>query len=82
MPLYQADDEVDADEPVTGEGDDAEDSEKEDASDPASGPVAEGRLDDNDMELAKLLNEGLAETYYSGPSPRSMTRWRRMGGKW
>ncbi len=37
---------------------------------------------ESDPELAALFASGDAVSYYAGPSPRQMLRWRRHGAAW
>lgn len=58
----------------------------------APGAVAEGVEGDGstdsdddcgeDTELAELIASGAVESYYAGPTPRMMLRWRRRGARW
>ena len=76
----QLEEEEGADEIVKGEEDEGEDSEREDA-----GPVAEGMLGDEEGgpdDLVALVASGAVETFYAGPTPRQMRRWRRHGSGW
>ena len=77
--------EEDEDEVVEGDEDEGEDSEKEAPAEggsdvAAKGPVAESLIEAQDM--AMLVASGAAETYYAGPTPRQMLRWRRRGSRW
>ena len=35
-----------------------------------------------DEELAGLIASGEVESFYAGPTPRMMLRWRRRGMRW
>ncbi len=76
------------DEELVGEagGDDseAEPEEEEDAADTTApaGAVAEGVEEDREATLRGLVNAGVVETHYAGPTARMMSRWRRLGAAW
>ena len=43
--------------------------------------MAEGQLEEQ-PDLAALVATGEVTTFYAGPTPRQLLRWRRRGARW